>query len=255
MHLEEVCNAIGVVLSYPIVHIAVGEHGVEVFNTIKCLPVILVLQTLVDSAQIHGICNNCIIILKDNKEIGMNAPDHSRMELDPAGKVLTLYKVQTLRSYSLIEWWHLNALQFCYLRGDAVLLHQLAGERATRTDASIKLWSPPSPDTAADWLHVQASYDLWPQAEGGFHSQRDTLSHQTSWCPNAMKRESVGSLLYCNLVLITRFPKQGVNNSFHCFSKNVNWGHFEITKQKNSVTVSPQSYMSHILPLCLTSMA
>ena len=103
MHLEEVCNAIGVVLSYPIVHIAVGEHGVEVFNTIKCLPVILVLQTLVDSAQIHGICNNCIIILKDNKGIGMNAPDHSRMELDPAGKVLTLYKVQTLRSYSLIE--------------------------------------------------------------------------------------------------------------------------------------------------------
>lgn len=136
-------------------------------------------------------------------------------------------------------------LEFCCLLGDAVPLHQLAGERATRTDASIKLWSPPSPDTVADWLHVQASYDLWPQAEGGFHSQWDTLSHQTSWCPNAMKRESVGSLLYCNLVLITRFPKQGVNNSFHCFSKNVNWGHFDNIKQKNSVSFSSVLHVTY----------
>lgn len=66
------CTPPQVVFSYLIVHIAVGEHGVEVLYTLKCLPVIFVPKTLLNSAQIHRICNNCIIILKDNKETGMN---------------------------------------------------------------------------------------------------------------------------------------------------------------------------------------
>lgn len=53
------------VFSYPIVHVAVGEHGVEVLYTFKCSPVIFVLKTFVNSAQIHRVCNNCVIILKD----------------------------------------------------------------------------------------------------------------------------------------------------------------------------------------------
>ncbi len=63
-----------IIFSYPIVHIAVGEHGVEVLYTFKCLPVIVVLKTLLNSAQIHRTCNNCIIILKDNKDTGINTP-------------------------------------------------------------------------------------------------------------------------------------------------------------------------------------
>lgn len=52
------------IFSYPIVHIAVGKHGVEVLYTLKCLVVIFVLKTLLYSAQIHRVSNYCIIVLK-----------------------------------------------------------------------------------------------------------------------------------------------------------------------------------------------
>lgn len=54
-------------LPYPIVHIAVGEHGIDVLYALKGLSVISVLETLLNSAQVHRFCNNCIIILKGNK--------------------------------------------------------------------------------------------------------------------------------------------------------------------------------------------
>lgn len=48
---------------YPVVSIAVGEDSVEVCNAINCLPVIVVLKALADGAEIHGIFNDCVIIL------------------------------------------------------------------------------------------------------------------------------------------------------------------------------------------------
>ncbi len=55
------------VFTYAVVNIAVGEHGVEVLYTLLCFPVVSVLKALLNSAQIHRIFNNCIIILKDSK--------------------------------------------------------------------------------------------------------------------------------------------------------------------------------------------
>lgn len=70
--------------SYPIVHIAVGEHGIEVLYTLKCLPVVFVLKTLLNSAQVHRLCYDCVIILKNNKNTDMNKPKslHSRSQSD-----------------------------------------------------------------------------------------------------------------------------------------------------------------------------
>lgn len=62
------------VFPYPIVHIAVGEEGVDVLYTLQRLPVILALKALVNSAQIHRIFNNCIIILKGDRDTGMDPP-------------------------------------------------------------------------------------------------------------------------------------------------------------------------------------
>lgn len=61
---------------YPIVHIAVGEHGVEVLYTFKCLGVISILKTFPNCAQVHRFCNYCIIILKDNDSIIISAPKY-----------------------------------------------------------------------------------------------------------------------------------------------------------------------------------
>lgn len=51
------------VFSYPVVNIAVGEHRVEVCYALHRLPVVLVLKPLVDSAEIHGIFDDGVIIL------------------------------------------------------------------------------------------------------------------------------------------------------------------------------------------------
>lgn len=72
---------------YPIVHITVSEHGVEVLYTLKCLEVISVLKTLPNCAQVHRICYYCIIILKDNKDNCINEqtsvlPNLQLMELN-----------------------------------------------------------------------------------------------------------------------------------------------------------------------------
>lgn len=56
-------------LSYPVVHIAVGEHGAEVIYTFHRLPVISVLQSPLDSVQIHGVCDYCVIILKTKSSV------------------------------------------------------------------------------------------------------------------------------------------------------------------------------------------
>lgn len=60
--------------SYPVVNIAVGEHSIEVFYTVKSFPVISVLKTLFNGPQVHGVFNDGIIILKDLKEISINTP-------------------------------------------------------------------------------------------------------------------------------------------------------------------------------------
>lgn len=75
-----------IIFSYPVVHVAVGEHGVEVLYAVECLPVIFVLKTLLNGAQIHRLGNNCIIILKDN--------NHSLTELIPDK---TLFDAPNLR--------------------------------------------------------------------------------------------------------------------------------------------------------------
>lgn len=64
---------------YPIIYIAVGEQFVEVFYAFHRFPVIIILKTLLDGAQVHWRLDNCIVILKierqqenHSKEVVMN---------------------------------------------------------------------------------------------------------------------------------------------------------------------------------------
>lgn len=66
-------------LLYPIIYIAVGEQFVEVFYAFHRFPVIIILKTLLDGAQVHWRLDNCIVILKierqqenHSKEVVMN---------------------------------------------------------------------------------------------------------------------------------------------------------------------------------------
>ena len=52
---------------YPIIYIAVGEQFVEVFYAFHRFPVIIILKTLLNGAQVHWRLDNCIVILKTEK--------------------------------------------------------------------------------------------------------------------------------------------------------------------------------------------
>ena len=50
------------VLSSFVVHIAVGEHGVEVLDALLSGPVIIVLKTFLDGPEVHGMFNDFVIV-------------------------------------------------------------------------------------------------------------------------------------------------------------------------------------------------
>lgn len=53
---------------YLIIHVAVGEHGVEISQTLMSFIVVVIQESLLDGAKVHWILYYGIIVLKQKTE-------------------------------------------------------------------------------------------------------------------------------------------------------------------------------------------
>lgn len=58
--------------SYLVEGVTVNEDCEKVLNALCCMLVVMILQSLHDGAEVHGICNDSVISLSENKGLSVD---------------------------------------------------------------------------------------------------------------------------------------------------------------------------------------